>query len=206
MNNSRKIEIPETGRDSTSNYLLEQILGPTSYSLYAGKPLPPASADGKIHLEKADVDGVFHDPETGFPLLQNTRPEMVFGTGVLHSSWESADNPIQGLSETEIQDTGETEPFQAPLVQDISVKLVDDPDEEVSSIDQSQRIRPSAMGFTSQIIPGVNSALTFSISAATYSEVPIHISDLGTKNGSEELCTQKSLIWIGWFSKISQIS
>lgn len=177
----RLMETPETGRDSTSNYLLEQILGPTNYSLYAGKPLPPASADGKIHLEKADVDGIFHDPGTGFPLLQNTRPEMVFGTGVLHSSWESEDKVIQGESETEIQFSGENEPFEAPLVQDLNVKLVDDPDEEVSSIDQSQRIRPSAMGFTSQIIPDINSILTFSISAATYSDVSIHINDLGNR-------------------------
>ena len=96
--------------------------------------MPPASADGKIHLEKADIDGIFHDPETGFPLLQNTRPEMVFGTGVLHSPLESGDNPIQGHSVTELQVTDEPDPFQVPLVQDINSKLIDDPDEELSAL------------------------------------------------------------------------
>jgi hypothetical protein len=179
MDNFR--QVPKTGRDSTANYLLEQILGPTSFSLFAGKPLPPASTDGKIHLEKAEVDGIFHDPETGFPLLQNTRPEMVFGTGVLHSPWESEDKGSQDQAKSETQDPIESEAFEAPLVNDLNIKLVDDPDEEVSSIDQSQRIRPSAMGFTSQIVPESNSTLTFSISAATYSDVQVHISDLGTR-------------------------
>ena len=171
-------KIPETGRDSTSNYLLEQILGPTSYSLFAGKPLPPPSDDRKIHLAKAEVDGIFHDPETGFPLLQNTRPEMVFGTGVLHSP-KQLQEEVQ--VETEIELDKEVGAFDVPIVQDLNVKLVDDPDEEVSSIDQSQRIRPSAMGFTSQIIPEINSFLTFTISAATYSDVPVQIDELGSR-------------------------
>jgi len=177
----RHVIIPQTGRDSTSNYLLEQILGPTSYSLYAGKPLPPPSDDRKIHLTKAEVDGIFHDPETGFPLLQNTRPEMVFGTGVLHSPKQLGEDVIQEQVESKMELMDEVGAFDVPLVQDLKVKLVDDPDEEVSSIDQSQRIRPSAMGFTSQFIPEVNSILTFTISAATYSEVPVQIDELGSR-------------------------
>ena len=174
-------KIPETGRDSTSNYLLEQVLGPTSYSLFAGKPLPPPSDDKKIHLAKAEVDGIFHDPETGFPLLQNTRPEMVFGTGVLHSPKQLEEEIIQVQVETEMESVEEVGAFDVPIVQDLKVRLVDDPDEEVSSIDQSQRIRPSAMGFTSQVIPEINSILTFTISAATYSDVPVHIDELGSR-------------------------
>jgi hypothetical protein len=179
MDNEQKI--PETGRDSTSNYLLEQVLGPTSYSLFAGKPLPPPSDDRKIHLAKAEVDGMFHDPETGFPLLQNTRPEMVFGTGVLHSPKQPEEEIIQVQVESEMESVEEVGAFDVPIVQDLKVRLVDDPDEEVSSIDQSQRIRPSAMGFTSQVIPGINSILTFTISAATYSDVPVHIDELGSR-------------------------
>ena len=174
-------KIPETGRDSTSNYLLEQVLGPTSYSLFAGKPLPPPSDDKKIHLAKAEVDGIFHDPKTGFPLLQNTRPEMVFGTGVLHSPKQLEEEIIQVQVETEMESVEEVGAFDVPIVQDLKVRLVDDPDEEVSSIDQSQRIRPSAMGFTSQVIPEINAILTFTISAATYSDVPVHIDELGSR-------------------------
>lgn len=174
-------KIPETARDSTSNYLLEQILGPTNYSLFAGKPLPPPSDDQKIHLAKAEVDGIFHDPETGFPLLQNTRPEMVFGTGVLHSPKQPEEEIIQVQVQIDMESVEEIGVFDVPIVQDLNVRLVDDPDEEVSSIDQSQRIRPSAMGFTSQIIPEMNSILTFTISAATYSDVPVHITELGSR-------------------------
>jgi hypothetical protein len=194
-----KNEVPPTGREATSNYLLEQLLGPTQYSKYAGKPLPASSEDKKIHLVKAEVDSVFHDPETGFPVLQNTRPEMVFGTGVLHSPWESEDKIVQVQTENEIQLSGLNEPFEVPVVPDLNLKLVDDADEEVSSIDQSQRIRPSAMGFTSQIIPELNSILTFTISAATYSDIPVQIEELGPRKWFRRTL-HSEIIKLDWMS------
>jgi hypothetical protein len=174
-------DVPQTGREATSNYLIEQLLGPTQFSMYAGKPLPAPSSDKKVHLTKADVDGIFHDPETGFPILQNTRPEMVFGTGVLHSPWQSEQEVVEGNSDVEFESPIDDIVFDVPQVQDVKIKLVDDPDEEVSSIDQTQRIRPSAMGFTSQMVPNLNSVLTFTISAATYSEISINIEDIGPR-------------------------
>ena len=71
-------------RELIADYLFNQILGPTESALFSGKPLPNASPSGKIEIRKEDLDTPYFDAQSGFPLIQNTRPEMLFGTGVLH--------------------------------------------------------------------------------------------------------------------------
>ena len=166
-------------REVVANYLLEQVLGPTENSLFKGKPMPEALADGKVHLRKEDVNSQFHDPDTGFPLLQNTRPEMIFGTGVLHSP------TLQGNPQDDLEDYDnslEEVPFGAIDTGDTKAEVADDPNEESSDIDKTQMSRPSAMGLTSQIIALPASRLAFTVSGATYETVPVEIEGLGSRS------------------------
>jgi hypothetical protein len=164
---------PVTARESVANYLLEQVLGPTKLSMNVGSPLPEAGEDGKVHLSKEDAEGPFYDPITGYPLLKNTRPKMVYGTGVLH-----APRPLGYETEDETPDVDEPldsapAPFEAPEAPDQKFDYAENAEEEVSSIDQSQKIRPSAMGMTAQFVILGPAMLKIKISGATYEEVKV---------------------------------
>jgi len=76
---------PGSARETVANYLTEQILGPTTFSKNKGLPLPAPGADGKVRINKEDSESAFYDSATGDPVLINSRPKMVFGTGVLHA-------------------------------------------------------------------------------------------------------------------------
>lgn len=169
-------------RATVVDYLLNQILGPTESSLYSGKPLPPVSSSGKVELRKEDLVDNFFDPATGFPLIQNSRPEMIFGTGVLHSPDNSELLETQLTDDDKSDEDGlDEELFKQPSVPDNNFVGIDDPQEEQSSIDQSQRVRPSAMGFTAQLVPKEDSTLTFNIVASTYEEIKVNVAELGTR-------------------------
>jgi hypothetical protein len=179
MNSKKAVDL--SARDTVSNFLLEQILGPTEASLFSGEPLPMPDEKGKVHIKKSLMDSAFHDPETGFTILQNTRPEMVFGTGILHSPITATKDPAEsGDSATEDEVEGSSA-FKQPEGTELSIKMVDDPSEESSDIDQSQKIRPSAMGLTAQFVASPSVIISFQISAATYSAIQVELEEFGSR-------------------------
>jgi len=161
---------PLHAREAVSNYLFEQILGPTEFSLFAGEPLPDPDANGKIHLEKALGKRQYHDPVTGFPIIQNTRPKMVFGTGILHAPREE---------EEKSGDSAPDADFEAPIDAFLSSPVTESSgnlatsDSDESSIDESQKYRPSAMGFTAQFTQDGSFDFSFEISGATYEDIDV---------------------------------
>ena len=178
-------------RELIADYLFNQILGPTESALFVGKPLPDPSPNGKIEIRKEDLDTQYFDSQSGFPLIQNTRPEMIFGTGVLHSP-ENLD--LLEINDVSVDEHNSAdEPFEPPLVSDKNIVALDDPQEEQSSIDQSQRVRPSAMGFTSQLVPNENSILNFEITASTYETLQVNIVDLGSRRWYRRIPHRESI-------------
>ena len=139
---------PATARETISNYLVEQILGPTEFSLYTGEPLPAPDSDGKVHIETESSPRAFHDPETGFPIVQYSRPKMVFGTGILHAPREE-ENSAPNEPESDAQTDAPRDAFVNAQVPESTGNLTTS-DSDESSIDESQKYRPSAMGFTAQ--------------------------------------------------------
>jgi hypothetical protein len=179
MSSKKTVEL--SARDTVSNFLLEQILGTTEASLFSGQPLPQPDEKGKVHIKKSLADSAFHDSETGFTVLQNTRPEMVFGTGILHSPVTATKDPAESGDASADYAIEEDSPFKAPGAPDLSIKMVDDPSEESSDIDQSQKIRPSAMGLTAQFVANPAALVSFQVSAATYSAIEVELEEYGSK-------------------------
>lgn len=164
---------PDTARETISNYLVEQILGPTEFSLFAGEPLPDPDSEGKVHITKESSPRAFHDPETGFPIIQYSRPKMVFGTGILHAPRED-ENSKSGEQEPDAQvDAPRDVFFKSPISESSGNLSTSEADE--SSIDESQKYRPSAMGFTAQFINDGEFKFEFEIAGATYEEINIVI-------------------------------
>ena len=168
---------PSTARATVANYLTEQILGPSEYTLNRGVVLPEPGADGKVRISKADSENAFYDPVTGDPVLINARPKMVFGTGVLHAPFEQETPADDDGSEDQSFDEAKAQ-VPVPEVPNAGYKLVDDANEEPSSIDQSQKIRPSAMGFTAQLVVTQETELHFKVSGATYRSQDVVIEDV----------------------------
>ena len=164
---------PATARETISNYLLEQILGPTEYSLYTGEPLPAPDSDGKVHIEKESSPRAFHDPETGYPIVQFSRPKMVFGTGILHAPRED-ENSKPDESESDAPTEAPRDAFVNAQVPETTGNLTTS-DADESSIDESQKYRPSAMGFTAQFTTLDDFAFEFEIAGATYEEINVVI-------------------------------
>lgn len=179
MNSKKAVEL--SARDTVANFLLEQILGPTEASLFSGEPLPQPDEKGKVQIEKRLTDSAFHDPETGFAILQNTRPEMVFGTGILHSPVTATKDPAESGDTATEESIEESSTFKTPDAPELSIKMVDDPSEESSDIDQSQKIRPSAMGLTAQFVASPSAVISFQVSAATYSTIQVELEEFGSK-------------------------
>lgn len=167
--NSRQ-KNPLNARDAVSNYLIEQILGPTEYSLFAGDPLPEPGPDGKVQLEKGLVAKRYHDPKTGFPIVQFSRPKMVFGTGILHAPREEEEQSADSAAEIDFEVPRDVF-LGSPLEESSGNLSTSDSDE--SSIDESQKYRPSAMGFTAQFVQSGAFKFIFEISGATYEEIDV---------------------------------
>lgn len=184
-------------RETISNYLLEQILGPTESGMFSGNPLPDAGPDGKIRFKKSESKGKFHDPETGFPILQNTRPEMAYGTGILHSPFEQHDKDSDAEEPSLEAFPGENDAFKAPEVPELKSRIIEDPSEENFGLDKSQKIRPSAMGLTAQFIPGSETEFVFRISAATYDSVGVITEEYGQKTWYRRVVHEEtiSMLW-----------
>jgi len=164
---------PATAREAVSNYLVEQILGPTEFSLFAGDPLPAPDSAGKVHIDRESSPRAFHDSETGFPIVQYSRPKMVFGTGILHVPREDENShPI--LPDMDAQVDAPRDAFVRSTVP-ASTGNLSTSDADESSIDESQKYRPSAMGFTAQFMNERDFEFEFEIAGATYEEINVVI-------------------------------
>lgn len=175
MNESLNNQV--SAREVVIDYLLEQVLGPQEHHKYIGEPLPEPDGNNVVWIPSELDNSAFHDPSSGYAIIQNTRPEMVFGTGILHSPEQ-----IERISEaTDSLSPESEEMFPVPEVPQGKYNLREEAEEELSSIDQSQRIRPSAFGFTGQVILENDSKLIINLSGAYYEQIKVSIPNRGNR-------------------------
>jgi len=136
----------ETAREAVTNYLIGEVWGPRAKDPDALE-LPAPGPDGIVHFPK-DAQGTrYFDPETGESILQGIRPELQFGTGVLHApsrvfSAQGEESAEFEQPELEIELDLEDKEMKANIAAD---------DEADFALDQSQKLHPSALGFTAQL-------------------------------------------------------
>lgn len=136
----------DTAREAVTNYLIGEVWGPRGKDPDAIE-LPAPGPDGIVHFPK-DAQGTrYFDPETGESILQGIRPELQFGTGVLHSP--SRVLSAQGEESVEFE---QPDMEIEPDLEDKEMKANIAADDEADfALDQSQKLHPSALGFTAQI-------------------------------------------------------
>jgi hypothetical protein len=165
-------------RSTVVNYLTEQILGPTQFSKSEGVALPKPSSNGKVFISAENKDSVFFDEISGDPILQNIRPEMMFGTGIIHAP----DFELEPVENDELKPSEESEnKFTQPDVPEIHVGKLDDATEDSFEIDQSQKIRPGAMGLTCQFVATGSTKLKFTVKGSTYEAVKVTVEGVGDR-------------------------
>lgn len=160
--------MPETAREAVTNYLIGEVWGPRAKDPDAIE-LPAPGPDGIVHFPK-DAQGTrYFDPETGESILQGIRPELQFGTGVLHS-------PSRAFSSQGEEPFGFDQPEMGvePDLEDKDMKanIVSD-DEADFALDQSQKLHPSAMGFTAQLSENASPDFRVQFSCAVYSPLKV---------------------------------
>jgi hypothetical protein len=154
----------KTARQAVTDYLTGEVWGPDGLDPEA-LPLPLAGEDDIILFPK-DLQGIkYFDPETNEMVLQGIRPELQFGTGVLHAPSRNLD---LGQDEKDF-DLGEDSSLISP---DAEFK---DPETELSgsddgdfALDQSQKQHPSALGFTAQLSVSATPKFKIEFSLAVY--------------------------------------
>lgn len=133
-------------RETVTNYLIGEVWGPRAKDPEALE-LPSPGTDGIVHFPK-DAQGTrYFDSETGESILQGIRPELQFGTGVLHAPSRVFSSQGEEFAEFE-----EPELEIEPDLEDKEMKANITADDEADfALDQSQKLHPSALGFTAQL-------------------------------------------------------
>jgi hypothetical protein len=153
-----------TARQAVKDYLTGEVWGTRGRDPHA-LPLPPVGTDGIISFPKDAQGTKYFDPETDELVLQGIRPELQFGTGVLHSP---ARNQNLGHDETDAVPT-ENQNIPSP---DADFKDPETPlagsDDGDFALDQSQKQHPSALGFTAQIASSAKPTFKIEFSCAVY--------------------------------------
>lgn len=166
-----------TARETVADYLSSQILGSNS-PLQGSIPLPTLNSDGTVSISAEQKNQAFYDPETKFPIIQGIRPEMVFGTGILHAP-EVLNPQVSNefleegsvLEENFVVDIDEdAEEFISGQLPEID-RLKDEGDVESFGIEKSQQKRPNSMGITALMSVDSTSVLSFNLTGSTYSKI-----------------------------------
>ena len=158
----------QTAREAVTDYLVGEVWGPQGKDPEAIE-LPAPGVDGLIHFPKDAQGTKYFDPETGDPILQGIRPELQFGTGVLHA-------PSRNLSANDVQIAEESQPVAElePGIEARDLQVdIGASDESDFALDQSQKQHPSALGFTAQISSSAAPKFRVHFSCAIY--LPIEV-------------------------------
>jgi Helicase conserved C-terminal domain len=166
-------------RGLVADYLLNEIWGPKLELPADALPLPEPSSDGVIHLPGDEQDVKYYDPTTKQLLIQGFRPEVLYGTGVLHSPKRDLE-PEKGVDETEDLPLPE---MDIPQIV-VNNQLEDGADdiEEGFGLDQSQKLRPSAMGLTARVAFESGASVLVKFKGAIYKPVAVKFEGYGKFN------------------------
>jgi hypothetical protein len=158
-----------TAREAVVNYFVGEIWGQPGEKQPYSLPLPSPDANGVVQLKHEDKN-LYHDADTGEPLVQGLPPAFQFGTGVLHS-------PETYGATRKIDDS-------EPDSEDVDDQLADAPamsgskmssDDDDFGLTMSQKMRPSAMGLTFQANLNGDDIVRFTIKGARYTSFKVQI-------------------------------
>jgi hypothetical protein len=168
MNN---MPIENFAREEVASYLLNEIWGPSFDLPDDAVELPAAAADGVVYFTDAEQDVKYFDPATKQLLIQGMRPEVLYGTGILHAP----DAMLRSTSKADADDEAVLPDMPVP-----DIKIVNhldkgaDDGEESFALDQSQKLRPSAFGLTFRVGGPSTSKLKIAFTGAIYKPVKVH--------------------------------
>jgi hypothetical protein len=159
----------KTAREAVIDYFVGEVWGPQGKDPEAIE-LPAPGADDIIHFPK-DAQGIkYFDPSTGESILQGIRPELQFGTGVLHApSRDFSKQP----EEVALEGDGPEKHLEPNVeVKDPQIESGVDDDADFA-LDQSQKQHPSALGFTAQISSSAEPTFKIHFSCSVYSSLKV---------------------------------
>lgn len=161
-------------REKVVDYLVNEVWGP--------RLAPPS--DGVVELPEPGPDGAFEipgegnlprilDSETGDLVVTGAAPKMIYGTGVLHAQ-EMWDAPEPQETSTGGDDEIRSEDDDAPdVIVDNHAGGGADESQDSISLDQSQKRKPSALGFTSELVLFNGDTLELKFEGAIYEEIKL---------------------------------
>lgn len=203
----------ELAREVIADYLFSQVIG-SNKPHPSSTPLKRIDAGEIYELGDSEDWGEFHDEITGFPILQNTRPEMVFGTGIIHSPENASDKFLDApISSDDSSEQEEGVDYSLPLdfeiedLPEIDVDLSDDPAIDTFGIEKTQQKRPSAMGLTALALLEPETEIQIILRGSTYSSFDVTGKYIGKskwhrRNAHESIT---SVFWKDIASKSNQL-
>lgn len=167
-------------RDLVAEYILNEVFGPTNENGSAAYPLPDADPAGVHHIPEEFKTTKLVDPVTGHLIVQGTSPSNTYGTGVLHApeSWEDAARDKQLHAEIIEFDRDEDEVPPEAEVDTVGGKAQDQGDDSFA-LEQSQKLRPNAMGLTFEPVLFEGDVLRINFSGAVYKQIKLMRGDKG---------------------------
>lgn len=164
----------KSARDEVVSYLKNEIWGATLALDSEAKPLPTPDADGIIRFRGDEQDIKYFDSETNELLIQGIRPEVLYGTGVLHAP---DSNPE--MNRTSDEDEPKLPDLEIPEIK-VTNHLEDGGDEGENSfaLDQSQKLRPSAFGLSFRL-QGKEGTIKVRFGGAIYEPVKVQFEGYG---------------------------
>lgn len=190
-----------TARDAIVNYFVGEIWGQPGEIQPYSLPLPAPDSKGVVQLKHEDKN-LYHDAETGEPLVQGLPPAFQFGTGVLHSP-DASGVTLQGSDSDPDDDESEDELGDPPSMSGSKMR-----DDDEFGLTMSQRMRPSAMGLTFQASLETTDILRFTVRGARYESFKVQIEkssetlwykrvpfEVGIDVGWAELLEKPNMLW-----------
>ena len=177
-----------TARKQVFDYLANEVWGPSMSLPEDAIRLPDPDSDGVVRFPKDQQDIKYFDPDTKQLLIQGIRPEMLYGTGVLHApeAWRTSQiaagaDLVDDTDEGDIPISGFPEPDLQIKAQEIGTN---DEGDDGFGLEQSQKIRPSAFGLTFRLdakAPATDE-LAISFVGAVYQAVKVQFESYNQTN------------------------
>lgn len=169
-----------TAREYVIEQLLTRVFGEFQPG-FKGAPLPKPDEDGKIRISSEFRHSQFHDVETGWEVVQNIRPNLLFGTGVLHP-------PEEQYTELQAEDSPSEDPEYSdePLgssgnvIDHVSTKSFSPAEEEAFTLHDSQKPFPSAVAVSFSAHLQDLSTLTVVLKGSSYKSFEVIETEDGT--------------------------
>ena len=194
-------------REKVVDYLVNEIWGPV---------LTPPS-DGVVELPEPGSDGVYQipgegntprilDTTTGDLIVTGAAPKMIYGTGVLHAQ-EQWDSPEEKDATDSDEDDNPVEDPDAPdvVIENHTGGGGEDAQDSIS-LDQSQKRKPSALGFTCELILFEGDELSVKFEGATYEELKLKFDGRSTQGWRRKPFTlEGKLVWDSSGSQMNQL-